>query len=89
MEGITEHRIKPNRFYTIGKAGFHVKRVEQEDESPKVFLGVAIESTGQEFKYKLRPGDTFPADDETWQVTEVVFPDHADWEWEVVVHRIN
>jgi hypothetical protein len=88
MEGITEHRIKPNRFYSTGKAGFYVKRVKREDP-PEVLLGGAIEATGQEFKHALHPGDTFPVDDETWQVAEVDFPENADWEWEVLVRRIS
>ncbi|WP_433469929.1 DUF6406 domain-containing protein [Spirillospora sp. CA-128828] len=88
MEGITEHRIKPNRFYTIGKAGFDVMRVKRQDP-PEVILGVSMEKTAEEFEYTLHPGENFPVDDETWQVAEVVFPDNADWEWEVVVRRIS
>lgn len=88
MEGITQHRIKPNRFYTIGKAGFDVARVKRLDP-PEVVLGVSMEESGDEFEYALRPGDSFPVDDQTWQVAEVVFPDDANWEWEVVVRRIS
>ncbi|GGT59016.1 MULTISPECIES: DUF6406 domain-containing protein [Actinomadura] len=88
MEGVTGHRIKPNRFYTIGKAGFDVATVKRLDP-PEVLLGVSMEETGEEFEYTLRPGDTFPVDDQTWQVAEVVFPDNADWEWEVVVRRTS
>jgi hypothetical protein len=88
LEGITQHWIKPNRFYTIGVAGFEVATVKRL-EPPEVILGVAMEKTGEEFEYALRPGDTFPVEAQTWQVAEVLFPDNADWEWEVRVRRIS
>jgi hypothetical protein len=88
MDGIVEHWIKPNRYYTIGKAGFSIRHVKRMDP-PEALLDVAVEKTGEEFEYTVRPGDTFPVEEQTWQVAEVVFPDNADWDWEVHVRRTS
>ncbi|MEV5594405.1 DUF6406 domain-containing protein [Streptomyces sp. NPDC052496] len=68
------------------KASFAVMDIYREsDASIRVKLGIV---TTEEHYYTLRVGETFPVNDETWQLAELTGWPSEDG-WTVLLHRVT